>query len=50
MAGILEEQQGQYGWRRVSVGKSGKHEVREKMEARFLGLVGHFKDFGFHFE
>ena len=33
------------GWRTVSVGRGGRDEVREKMGARFLGLVGHCKDF-----
>lgn len=36
MVPVLEEQQaGQHGWRRVSVGKSGRDEVRENGSPNF---------------
>lgn len=33
-----------------STGKSGRDEVREKMGARVLELMGHCEDFDFHSE
>lgn len=48
MAAIPEERRaGRRGWRRVSVGKSGRMRS-EKTGTRVLGRVGHYEDFDFH--